>query len=143
MTSRTYARQVVSASCTTRFTAALILAVGLFATTACERRSSPASQPRETEDSIGVQASITAAFRTTAAEHCHNIGIVDLEKCTQVEGTLPDERAAKVAAKLAVDQGEKYWSRCLSSFPKGYCDQLLKRALEIEMRKAERIRKAG
>ena len=61
-----------------------------------------------------------------------------MENCLTLNGTLPDERVARMAANMAVDQVGNYFRNCEVHSTHDYCEKLIERALDIETRKRKK-----
>lgn len=101
----------------------------------CDAALSPQEKLENARVAVGVEASLTAGMLVSAARSCQVIGVENVDRCSQYKGTLIAEQSAQMLASLAVDQRSGYWKKCSASFDQEYCNQLISRAVEIEMRK--------
>jgi predicted outer membrane protein len=61
--------------------------------------------------------------------------VSDIDKCAQLKGTLIADQSAQMISNLAVDMRKDYWKKCQADFDQEYCNQLIQRAVAIELRK--------
>jgi hypothetical protein len=101
----------------------------------CGKEPTQVEQQGRSEAAIGRLASNTASFLVEATKDCRIIGVDGLNACAKQNGTLVDEKFAKVEANSAIKKEGLYWERCRASFTHDYCNQLLDRAIRIEWRK--------
>lgn len=101
----------------------------------CSDRSEQATSAAMSREMAGTAASIAAAFEVSALRACKIAGIEDLSACATQTGELLPEKEARIAAKMALGQRTSFNDRCRRSFDSKYCDDLLKRAIEMEWRK--------
>ncbi len=59
----------------------------------------------------------------------------DIDRCAQLKGTLIADQSAQMLASVAVDLRKDYWRKCQADFEQEYCNQLIQRAVAIELRK--------
>lgn len=104
----------------------------------CNAEPTPAAKQKVSEEAIGAEASIAAAFWVDASRKCLLIGVPDFIACADSEGTLLDERSAQKLAKVTIDYAIKFSHKCKANFSSDYCDQLFNRAVDIENRKPRR-----
>lgn len=100
----------------------------------CDKPLSAEEKKQQASTSIGVIASISAGFLVSAARYCQAVGVPDIDQCAAIEGNLLAEQYAQIQANLAVEQRISYWKGCQADFSTEYCDQLIKRAIAIELR---------
>jgi hypothetical protein len=102
---------------------------------ACEKPLSAEEKKQKALETIGVDASATAAIIVSAARSCQVVGVYELEKCSQIKSTLIADQSAQTMATLAVSMRADYWKACQVEFSTEYCGQLIQRAVAIEDRK--------
>lgn len=99
------------------------------------KENSEEMSARAREDAIGISASIAAGFHTEATRECKIVGIEDLENCAKNTGTLIDEKSARILATASISRTKDYFDRCTKDFSADYCNQLIARAIQFELRK--------
>jgi hypothetical protein len=118
-----------------RATTALIVALMMIV--GCEKELTLEQKRQNAISAVGTDASITAAFLVSAVRACQVVGLNEIDRCAELEGSLLAEQTAQMQAKAAVDQRSGYWKNCLATFAEDYCKQLIQRAVAIEFRKPE------
>jgi|Laugresbdmm110sd_1035091.scaffolds.fasta_scaffold29686_2 hypothetical protein len=101
----------------------------------CDATLSPEEKQEKARSAVGVDASVTAGVLVSAARSCQVIGVSDIDKCAQLKGTLIADQSAQMISNLAVDMRKDYWKKCQADFDQEYCNQLIQRAVAIELRK--------
>jgi hypothetical protein len=101
----------------------------------CERPLSAEEKREKASESIGILASFAAVALASAVRSCQIVGVSDIDQCTKIKGTLLADRSAQTMASFAVEQRLGYWKACQADFSNEYCGQLIRRAVEIELRK--------
>lgn len=112
--------------------AAVLIATAI---ASCDAALSPEEKREKVRAAIGMDASITAAILVSAARSCQVVGVNDIDMCAQVKGTLIADQSAQMLASVAADQRTGYWKKCHADFDQEYCNQLIQRAVAIELRK--------
>ena len=110
-------------------------AVTVIAIIGCDAVLSPEQKWEKALAAVGMDASMAAAMLVSAARSCQVVGVNDIDSCDQIKGTLIADQSAQILASVAVDRRKEYWRRCLADFEQEYCNQLLQRAVTIELRK--------
>ncbi|MEZ5615991.1 MAG: hypothetical protein R3E35_12340 [Rhodocyclaceae bacterium] len=105
------------------------------AITGCDAALSPEEKREKARAAAGMDASVTAVILVSAARSCQVVGVGDIDKCVQLNGTLIADQSAQMLASMAVDRRKDYWSKCQADFDQQYCNQLIQRAVAIELRK--------
>lgn len=114
----------------------LLVCLPFFATlSGCEVTLSPDEKRQKAIAAIGIDASVAAMMLVSAARSCATVGESNIDACVQIKGNLLDDQTAAMLAKVAVDQRTGFWKKCQADFDTEYCDQLLRRAVAIELRK--------
>lgn len=112
-----------------------VLVASTLMLTGCEKPLSTEEKKQKASESIGMIASVTASLLVSAARSCQVVGVLDIDQCAKIQGSLLAEQSAQAEANLAVKQRLGYWKECQSEFSAEYCGQLIKRALAIEIRR--------
>lgn len=112
-----------------------LLAIALLTLAACDKPLSAEERMQKAINANGLDASITAAMLVSALRSCQVVGVPDVDQCAQIKSPLSADQAAQSMATLAVEMRTSYGKSCQKEFAADYCNQLLGRAAEIEMRK--------
>ena len=117
-------------------TTALIISVAL-TSAGCKKEAPERDDKKSDAETIAFSASIAASLHVDAERACTIAGVVDVEKCSAIEGHLIPEREARIAAKLSLGQTREYFNSCVyrKKFGENYCNNLIARAIAMERRR--------
>lgn len=104
------------------------------AITGCDATLSPEEKREKALAAVGWDASVTAGMLVSATRSCQVVGVNDIDRCAQHEGTLIADKTAQMFARVAVGMRKDYWMKCQADFEQEYCNQLIQRAVAIELR---------
>lgn len=102
------------------------------------QRQRVADELERQRNSVSTEASFAGMMIVSAWRSCRRIGIENIDLCSAYKGELIQEMLAPFDARAAVERRDSYQKNCLKFHKAAYCDQLLRRSIELSAREPEK-----